>query len=119
MRVFYTTELFQNPPIPSCGTIYITFLTTYTSLCYDGFMRLVRMQTYQDPVAIANLRAYAKAAGISVAEAIRRAIDEFQKKPKTAQRQRNRNEDLLKYVGFIKGTSPDLSQNIDEIYNID
>lgn len=77
------------------------------------------MQTYQDPVAIANLRAYAKTAGISVAEAIRRAVDEFQKKPKTAQRQRNRNEDLLKYVGFIKGAPPDMSQNIDEIYDSD
>lgn len=113
----------------SAERIYITFLTRYTSLCYDSIMKLVRMQTYQDPVAIANLRAYAKTMGISVAEAIRRAVDEFQKKPavrstlrrveKPVRQRNNRNEDLLKYVGFIKGTSPDLSQNIDEIYDSD
>lgn len=77
-------------------------------------MKLVRMQTYQDPETIASLRLYAQEKGISVAAAIRQAVAEFKEKP--AVKRTRDPQDLLDMIGSIKGTSPDTSQNIDEIY---
>ena len=83
------------------------------------------MQTYQDPRAIADLRLYAQEKGISVAAAIRLAVEEFKEKPtvKRTLRQKSRTkkseDSLLDLIGCIKGLPADTSQNIDEIYEID
>lgn len=88
-------------------------------------MKFVRMQTYQDPEAIADLRLYAQEKGISVAAAIRQAVEEFKEKPtvKLTLRQKSRTKkaksSLLDFLGCIKGAPADMASNIDEIYQID
>lgn len=88
-------------------------------------MKLVRMQAYQDPQAIADLRLYAQEKGISVAAAIRQAVEEFKEKPaikrtlKKKSRTKKSKPSLLDLIGCIKGLPADTSQNIDEIYEID
>lgn len=87
-------------------------------------MKLVRMQTYQDPEAIADLRLYAREKGISVAAAVRQAVEEFKEKPaiKRTLRMKSRTKkskaSLLDLIGCINGLPADTSQNIDEIYEI-
>lgn len=88
-------------------------------------MKLVRLQTYQNPETIANLRLYAQEKGISVAAAIRQAVAEFKEKPavkrilKTEALAKKNKPSLLSFIGCIKGLPADTSQNIDEIYEID
>lgn len=88
-------------------------------------MRLIRMQTYQDPQAIADLRLYAQETGISVAAAIRQAVEEFKEKPaikrisKAKPRTKKGEFSLLDAIGCIKGAPADMASNIDEIYQID
>lgn len=83
------------------------------------------MQTYQDPLAIADLRLYAQEKGISVAAAIRQAVAEFKEKPaikrisKAKPRTKKGEFSWLDAIGCIKGLPADTSQNIDEIYEID
>ena len=88
-------------------------------------MKFIRMQTYQDPRAIADLRLYAQEKGISVAAAIRLAVEEFKEKPtvKRTLRQKSRTKkskpSLLDLIGCIKGAPADMASNVDEIYQID
>ena len=88
-------------------------------------MKFVRMQTYQDPDAIANLRLYAQEKGISVAAAIRQAVEEFKEKPSVKRTLRLKTRpkkdkfSLLDAIGCIKGAPADMASNVDEIYQID
>ena len=83
------------------------------------------MQTYQDPKDIASLRLYAREKGISVAAAIRQAVEEFKEKPaiKRTLKQKSRTKkakpSLLDFIGCIKGAPADMASNVDEIYQID
>jgi hypothetical protein len=88
-------------------------------------MKFVRMQTYQDPDAIADLRLYAQEKGISVAAAIRQAVEEFKEKPSVKRTLRLKTRpkkdkfSLLDAIGCIKGAPADMASNVDEIYQID
>jgi hypothetical protein len=88
-------------------------------------MKFIRIQTYQDPEDIADLRLYAQEKGISVAAAIRQAVEEFKEKPTVKRtlrqkfRTRKTKNSLLDLIGCIKGAPADMASNVDEIYRID
>lgn len=79
-----------------------------------------RYQIYLDPESVDTADEMARLIDISRSQILRDVIDrvmrEYRKIMTVSNKQRIRNNPLLKMAGFAKGLPSNLSQNVDEIY---